>query len=321
VIRALVLSIVLLGVSVAGAGAQVEPASGAVLAPVARQAAWLSFEAPRPRVLTHVQAPSYVSDVDVSATGDGLAALYSPLQDRIGSDLMRLNVVSGEMAPFVVRADAGESLSWPVWVGGRVVFQREDLSVPATGYAWQAAARFPSRVEVVQGDGSARTVVVDDGRMPSPSPDGTRLTFVRSSSAGSALLVRGIDQGDEHELLPAGAVIDVASPRFSPSGDVIAFAVATPFAARGLSLLERLLDVRVAEAHGLPWDVWLIGADGSNPHQLAYLGADDPSLAWSPDGRQLFAYGGTGSFLIDVASGETERLAYLVGYGAVAWVR
>jgi Tol biopolymer transport system component len=143
---------------------------------------------------------------------------------------------------------------------------------------------------------------------------------VRSSSAGSALLVRGIDQGDERELLAAGAVIDVASPRFSPSGEVIAFAVATPFAGRGLSLLERVFDVRVAEAHGLPWDVWLVSADGSNPHQLAPLGADDPSLAWSPDGRQLFAYGGTGSFLIDVASGETERLPYLVGYGAVAWV-
>jgi hypothetical protein len=106
-------------------------------------------------------------------------------------------------------------------------------------------------------------MVVDAARPPSAAPDGAQFVFVRSAPAGSALPVRSIDALDERGLLPAGAVIDIASPRFSPSGDHIAYVVASPFVGRGLSPLERLLGVAVAEAHGLPWDAWLIGADGS----------------------------------------------------------
>ena len=55
----------------------------------------------------------------------------------------------------------------------------------------------------------------------------------------------------------------------------------------------------VASAHGLPWDVWVIGAD---------------------DGTQLFVYGGTGSLVVDAASGEATSLTYLSGYGTTAWL-
>jgi len=52
----------------------------------------------------------------------------------------------------------------------------------------------------------------------------------------------------------------------------------------------------------------------------ALLGADDPSLAWSPDGRYLFAYGGTGPFMVDVGCGEVTRYPNLYGYVAMVWV-
>jgi Tol biopolymer transport system component len=73
-------------------------------------------------------------------------------------------------------------------------------------------------------------------------------------------------------------------------------------------------------AHGLPWDVWLIDPRGGEPRQLAALGLDDPSVVWSPDGRQLFVYSGTGSALIDVATHAVARYDYLAGYGAAAWM-
>jgi hypothetical protein len=302
------------------AAAQPAPAAGSILAPAARQAGWLNLDAPRPRPLTRLVPPAYVADVDVSAAGDAVLAVYSPLQDRIGGDLLRLDLGSGATAPLVVRADAQESLAWPAWAGGRLLFQREDLSVPATGYAYQASARFPSRIESVQADGSGRGVVVDDARQPGASADGTQLAYVRTSRAGSALVVRGVDDTDERELIAPGTLTDIASPRFSPGGDQLAFAVATPFVGQRLSPLEHLFGVTVAFAHGLPWDLWLAATDGSNAHLLAALGADDPSLAWSPDGRQLFVYSGTGSFIVDATTAEVARYPYLSGYGSVAWV-
>jgi hypothetical protein len=43
-------------------------------------------------------------------------------------------------------------------------------------------------------------------------------------------------------------------------------------------------------------------------------------VTWSPDGTQLLVYGGWGSLLIDVASGEQTALPFLAGYGSLAWL-
>jgi hypothetical protein len=50
------------------------------------------------------------------------------------------------------------------------------------------------------------------------------------------------------------------------------------------------------------------------------LGADDGTLSWSPDGSQVFVYGGTGSFLVDAATGEVTALGYVAGYGSTGWL-
>ena len=105
----------------------------------------------------------------------------------------------------------------------------------------------------------------------------------------------------------------MAYPRFSPAGDQIAFMAAAPFI--GASWFTPS-----AYAHGLPWDLWLVGVDGSNPHLLAALGGDDASLAWSPDGSQIFSYSGTGSAIVQVSTGEVANYPYLGGYGATAWL-
>jgi dipeptidyl aminopeptidase/acylaminoacyl peptidase len=316
--RAVVVSLLLLAVPAATL-AQPAPAPGSILAPAARQAAWLSLEAPRPRPLTQILAPGYIGDVALSVSGSAVVALYAPFDGTsgIGGDLLRLDVATRELTPLVTRTDATESLAAPVWYGEQIAYQREDLSIPAVGYAYQAAVRYPSRIEVVQSDGSERQVLIENGRQPSPSPDASQLVFVRSAPIGSAILLG--DGVFERELIPSGTFIDAAAPRFSPDGNHIAFVVATPSSGQS-NLLDFLFAVKPAYAHGLPFNVWLMGADGSEPHLLANVNADDPSLAWSPDGAQLFVYSGTGSHIVDVASGEVADLPYLVGYGTIAWV-
>ena len=60
--------------------------------------------------------------------------------------------------------------------------------------------------------------------------------------------------------------------------------------------------------------------DGTGLRQISDILDDDPSVAWSPDGARLLVYGGWGSYLVDVASGDTSSLPYLVGYGSIAWL-
>jgi Tol biopolymer transport system component len=299
---------------------------GRILAPAVRQLAWLDLDAPRPQLLTHFDEPAYVRDV-AAIPGAPLAAVAvvrsTGDSGPSGSDLLGVDLASGQLANIVQRTDETESLGAPTWWfdGSSLLFQREDRSAPGISYPGGSVVLYPSRIEMVQANGTGRTVLVADGRQPAAAPDGSAIVFLRSSSEGTALMLRTIQDSNERVLVPASTFRDLASPRYSPQGDRIAFmAPGSLVGGQVPTFLGSPFVTRVASAHGFPWDLWLVGADGSGLIRLAQLGADDGTVAWSPDGSQLFIYGGTGSFLIDVATGEVTQLGYVAGYGATAWL-
>jgi Tol biopolymer transport system component len=199
-----------------------------------------------------------------------------------------------------------------------VLFQRQDFSVPGVVFPGASSTSYPSRIESVQPDGTGRRVLIADARQPSPAPDGIHVAFLRASPEGVSLHVWA--DGVEQSLIAEGRFADLAYPRYAPQGDRIAFAApgALPYTGGPMLLAASLSPA--ALAHGVPWDVWLVNADGSAPRRLAELGADDGSITWSPDGSELFIYGGTGSFLVDAATGAVTPLPYISGYGATAWL-
>jgi len=202
----------------------------------------------------------------------------------------------------------------------RLLFQRDDLTQPATAYPSQTVSRYPSRVEGSRLDDSDRRVLIDDARLGAPAPNG-EVTFVRTNRAGTALLVQSA-AGQQRVFVEPGQFADIGSPRYSPSGDRIAF-VATrtgrATAPPSFPLLVALLPAP-AFAHGLPWDLWLISADGTDLRRLAALGADDASLAWSPDAGAIFIYADAGSFVVDLGTGNVQRMPQFAGDGGIAWL-
>jgi len=313
----------------AGAQSTDAPPSGALLAPAGRQAAWISLEAPRPRFVTHFDPPDYVSDVAL-APGSSRAAVVVVHLPAVGSvpygDIVLLDLTSSTTSPLVASPEAAESLGAPVWSadGTRLFFQREDVSVVGTSYAGGATVQFPSRIEQVSADGSGRTIIVDNGRQPATSPDGQTVAYVYRSAQGPALIIRRLVDASERTAVAAGQFGDIMSPRYSPGGDRIAFMapVGLPGPSAGVAFLEAAsLAAPPRLAHGTPWDLWIVSADGTTtPSRLAAVSADDGTLAWSPDGSQLFVYGGTGSFIVDAASGAVTPLSFLSGYGSTSWV-
>lgn len=291
--------------------------------------AWLNLEAPRDRPVSHLAGTS--NALEVTAQPDGshvIAAIGEPFAGGgpRGADLVSLDVGTGDSTPLLQRADPRESLDYPAWWPDRatLLFERQDLGGQTVSPPGQEVPRYPSRIERVMADGSGRGVLLDEGRQPSAAPDGTRLVYARTRNQGAAMLIWSELDGSLQTLIPEGRFADLAYPEFSPSSDQIAFVAPqsglSGSAEQPILALDTLFGPSVAYAHGIPWDPWIVNADGSNLHRVAETGADEPSVGWSPDARQLFVYSGTGSFIVDARTGDLAPLSFVKGYGPVVWL-
>jgi len=327
---ALAASVSLGGVPDYGRAQSQAEASTGLLAVVGRQVAWLNLEAPRHRPVsrfaTSVNALDVTAQPDASHVVVAVGAAF-PGGGARGADLLNLDVNTGDMSPLLQRTDPHESLNSPAWWPDRatLLFERQDLGGQTVSPPGQEVPRYPSRIERVMSDGSGRGILLANGRQPSAAPDGTRLVFARTTNQGASLLIWSQADGSLQTLVPEGRFADVAYPQFSPHSDQIAF-VAPQSGLNGHSrpqpaaLLDILFGPGVAEAHGIPWDPWIINADGSGLHRVAETAGDEPSVVWSPDQTQLFVYSGVGSSIVDAASGAVTPLKFVQGYGPVVWL-
>ena len=134
-------------------------------------------------------------------------AVHAPWRRRHRRRPAGTRCAHGTSVPLLTRADALESSGAPVWSpdGAWLLFQREDLRLPRSSYAFQAQVRYPARIEAVSSDGSGRWVVVEDGLQPALSPSGAEFAYIRSSAQGTALLMRSVvpaSPSDERVLVP-----------------------------------------------------------------------------------------------------------------------
>jgi TolB protein len=127
---------------------------------------------------------------------------------------------------------------------------------------------------------------------PSFSPDGSKILFANRASVGPTSLWTVDNTGENADLLYSGPNTIVAAD-WSPTGDTVAFAMA----------------VDQPDAY----EIFLIGADGSNVRQLTRgLAGIGGSLDWSPDGKYLLIYAGPAGdkniFRIDVTAETATQL-------------
>jgi Tol biopolymer transport system component len=318
------------------AAQEMDVQSGSILAVSGIQVVWLDLGAPRPRQLSKLSSPAGATHVEGLVGFDTAVASVAtafPGGGPRGADLDVVDLSSGSMTQLLSRTAANESFVMPTWWpdGRSVIFEREDLEGQTVGAPGQEVPRYPSRIEVADADGNNRWILEQTGREPSVAPDGSRVVFARTSNRGASLLSWENGSGAEQILVPEGKFADVAYPHFSPDGNQIAFVA--PESGLGATDLvtARTVDAQllggwlavgpmVAEAHGIPWDPWIMNADGSALRRAAVVGGDEPSVSWSPDGSQLFVYGGTGSAVVDARTGDAIQLSFVKGYGPTTWL-
>jgi TolB protein len=129
---------------------------------------------------------------------------------------------------------------------------------------------------------------------PSPSPDGTRLVYVRRTGGGQDY-VRTLDLGTGNVV-----AIDVPghAPAWSPLGDLIAY-----------------VDLREGSV------LKVMRPDGTGQRQVSAGGGYDKSVQWSPDGKWLLSYNEISAriHLIDVATGVAMALGYSASMRSPSW--
>lgn len=74
-----------------------------------------------------------------------------------------------------------------------------------------------------------------------------------------------------------------------------------------------------ADAHGAPWDLWLVNADTDKFEQLTTMGADSPVPVWSPDGKSIVFFAANGIYLLDRQTKKIKEISSDGGYGGFDW--
>lgn len=273
-------------------------------------------------------APLATFPTNVAADGPAVSpdqsliafAMYRPDSDAAdatgGVDLMLMDADGSNQRIVLAHAQPDEWLSEPAWLPDSRTLV----------YSFRSPNAAP-RVERVNIDGTQREVVVPQGRSPSVSADGSHVAFLMDDQAtGLEVLAVATIGGDEIRPLFAGGTFQVlAAPRFAPNGQQIAFSGVTDISNLQVSAPQQSdllawLRPRVATAHGIPWDIWMIKVDGSERERLTELQEDSPIAAWSPDGSHLAIKGELGFYLLDLPSKKLVRLAQELAGDGFAWL-
>ncbi len=263
--------------------------------------------------------------VAVSPDGLDIAMAYSPPSGELSIPRADLYLANGDgTSPQLLMQHSGlyESFDYPTWspTGEWLYYTRSDVFINAD----QTFSDVILNIERIPAGGGQPEVVISNAEQPSISEDGSRIAYIHFNleTYTRSIWVANIDGSQAVQLLPDNRFFDVASPKFSPDGRLVAFAGSGQLQpGSGLperrSLVDRLLGVYPAHAHGLPWDFWTIPVTGGEPTKLTNWATDGAVLSWSPfgDGLAMMHLGG----LFVRETGDPVMLAETPLHGGLDW--
>lgn len=274
----------------------------------------------KPSAVIYAEAPSFSPDgkrvvymeSELSATGAAKNSIR--IVDEEGKNDHQL----------IASPDAKTTLGWPVFSpNGKWVYYTASYPVPPGGEHFE--------VQRVSSQGGASQPVVQNAQSAVLSKGGSQIVFTRFNETdfSASLWVAGGDGQNPREILADNIFSAIAASRFSPDGRWILFSASGPpmHPLPGALLLpakecEPALLCALAGAayaNGLPWDLWLVSADGKHFQQLTNVGFDSPWPAWSGDGKYIAIFETSGFYVLDVNRRVLSEWKEEGGHGVMDW--
>lgn len=263
---------------------------------------------------------AWLNEIAVSPDGSQIAMTYAPPpeegQIQFGfTDIYLMPAgVSQEPSPLLQRVEDSETffnLSWPAegWLYyAHFIPSEEDVGAGVLG----------SQIKRLPYPGGEPELLAEESAWPRVSADGARMAYVTERNE---FVVASVDGQNPVLILRPEAFFAVDAPLFSPDGSQLYFSAVNPEQASLLSFWDRLLGVRVAEAHDVPSDWWRMPADGSAaPERLTNLNAIGLYGDFSPDGRHIAFIASEGIYVMKPDGGDLVQLRSATPIGTINWV-
>jgi dipeptidyl aminopeptidase/acylaminoacyl peptidase len=192
---------------------------------------------------------------DPMLSPDGSKIVYCSQRDTIYSQIYVMNS-DGTTPKRLTDVKSGDTCG-PVW-------SRDGKKIAYYAFAQTQPSRNPE-IWVMDPDGSNQKRLTDHGIDPTWSPDGRQIAFASHRDGIFQIYAMNSDGSNVRRLTKHNA--EDSNPAWAPDGGAIAYISATGDDRRGL---------------------FLMGADGSDPHGLAHSKHQDFCFpSWSPDGKTI----------------------------------
>ena len=266
---------------------------------------------------------SIVTAAEMSPDGEQILLAYvPPAEDPAATSYLGLYLLpadgSGDPVAVLDQAELQHSLFHPSWSpdGNYIYYSRFIVS----------GVESKINVERIAYPDGEPELLVEDAYWQKLSPDGARMVYVTSGiGAGSStneLYVADADGGNATRVIQGEGFTIVDAPVFSPDGEQILFSVPESEAPPSpLSWLDRLMGVRVARAHDVPSDWWIVSLADGQPRRLTSLLTTSLYGDFSPDGRHIASIFVVGLFVMNADGTDLQFIGLdSLPFGTLDWV-
>lgn len=206
------------------------------------------------------------------------------------TSLQLMPVGGGAGAPLHGPLEGFDSLNQPAWApdGATIYAHYETLRFDSDGVFTGSGNDV---VALTPGDQTI-TTLIKNAAFPAPSPDGTRLAFVRTVDNAPMLMLYDLAAKTEELLLQDANFSALEAPTWSADGSLIYLAVSPITLSQAPPAPLRWLSAGSASAHGLGWRVWRVDVAQKKGVEINKQVFEDPRMALNGDSLTLWTLSG-----------------------------